>query len=361
MRPICNSLRFSRAAQAAVIILVLSFVSTAIAQGIPPGTGRSGVSSSSANKANLVSLAASGKVAAGATAPPCTPAVHDFLPLVRTGTADADAIIRCFYNTTNSYAFATDVQYLYNPGGTANTISSTLTSMEFPGGLLLSLTGNASTGSCSHSSSTATGAVHAFATATNSNCGTSQNGGTTPSLQQDVQTVTQGGNFGLKGLWPILNARGKGVQLMSVAEPRMGFEVSGLSAQNTSTGATNVNGNFSSETYFQWDARGSSEGAESPGSIFADYRGGWEHVSSDFVKSAGLKSGPNFGLQQLSVGLVVNGFLRVSAQRYFGPEQAFVNSAGKTATVNNFNNWQLVVQLVPSTGKSKKTTGANTN
>jgi hypothetical protein len=271
--------------------------------------------------------------------------------------------INCYYNTTSNLAFATEAQYLYNPGGSANTISGSLASLQFPGGVQLTLAGNANTGSCSSTATnTSSGGTQPTTNSTNSTCGSSASGSSTPSLQQDVQTLTQGGNFALKGLWPIVNVRGKGIQVMSVVAPKMGFEISGLTGQNTATGATDVNSNLSSETYFQIDAIPASDNSESPGSVFLDYRGGLEHVSSTFATSAGLKSGDNFGLQQFSAGLVINGFLRISAQRYFGPEQAYVNSSGSPATVNNFKNWQLAVQIVPSNGKTKsKTSNPNSN
>lgn len=276
----------------------------------------------------------------------------------------SNATINCYYNATSNVAFATEAQYLYNPAGTANTISGNLASLQFRGGVQLTLAGNANTNSCSNAGTNTSngGGTDSTTNSTNSTCGSSTSGASAPSLQQDVQTLTQGGNFALKALWPIVNARGKNMQLMSVLAPKMGFEISGISGQNTATGATNVNGNFSSETYFQLDAIPPKDGGDSPGSIFLDYRAGAEHVTSAFAQSAGLKSGTNFGLQQFSAGLVVSGFLRISAQRYFGPEQAYVSSSGSTVSVNNFKNWQLVIQLVPSNTKTSNTTssvGAN--
>jgi hypothetical protein len=266
------------------------------------------------------------------------------------------ATINCYYNATSNLAFGTEAQYLYNPGASANTVSGNLASLQFPGGVQLTFAGNASTGSCEN---VTTNSINSGTAPSTSTCGSSTGGTSTTSLQQDVQTVTQGGTFALKGLWPIVNKRGKGMQLMSVVAPKMGFDIDGISGQSTATGATDVNENLSSETYFQLDAIPANDGDDSPGSIFVDYRGGWEHVSSEFTKAAGLKSGNSFGLQQISAGLVINGFLRISAQRYFGPEQAYVNSSGSAVTVNNFKNWQLVVQLVPSNVKAKnKGTGA---
>jgi hypothetical protein len=288
----------------------------------------------------------------GASTAQCPQPNHPYLPLSQTGVTNA--MINCYFNTTSNLAFVTEAQYLYNPGQTANTISGNLASLQFPGGVQLTLAGNANTSSCSGASvgSTSSGST-TTTNATSSTCGTMPSGSSTPSLQQDEQTLTQGGPIALKALWPILNLREPFLQVMSVAAPKLGFDVSGLSTQGTATGATDVNGNLSSETYFELDAIPAAAGGESPGAIFADYRVGWEHVSSTFATAAGLTGGNNFTLQQLSGGLVINGFLRISAQRYFGPEQAYVTSSGSTATVNNFKSWQLAIQLVPSNVKTK--------
>jgi hypothetical protein len=344
-------------AQALAFVLVLFSAVTSSAQSVPPGTGRYGTAMS----AQVSAKSATAGLAAAQSTSTCAQPEGWLFPISRPTTTTQQ--INCYYNTTNNLAFATEAQYLYNPGGSANTISGSLASLQFPGGFQLTLAGNANTGSCSSAATnTSSSGAQPVANVTNSTCGSSASGSSTSSLQQDVQTLTQGGNFALKGFWPIVNARGKGMQLMSVVAPKMGFEISGLTGQSTATGATNVNGNLSSETYFQLDAIPASDGGESPGSIFLDYRGGLEHVSSTFATSAGLKSGDSFGLQQFSAGLVINGFLRISAQRYFGPEQAYINSSGGTATVNNFKNWQLAVQIVPSNGKAKsKTSSANSN
>ena len=87
----------------------------------------------------------------------CAQPTQWWLPLSHPGVTNAT--INCYYNATNNVAFATEAQYLYNPSGSANTISGTLASLQFPGGVQLSLAGNASTGSCS-SGTTDTGQIH---------------------------------------------------------------------------------------------------------------------------------------------------------------------------------------------------------
>lgn len=286
----------------------------------------------------------------GKSSSTCTPPNHDLLPLSHADVTNTQ--INCYYSTTNNYAFVNQVHYLYNPGGNANTVSSDLASLQFPFGFQLALEGNANTSSCStgassgSNSSSGTGSVSS-GSGTNSSCGSSSSGSSTPSLSQDVLAITKGGDFALKGSWPILNWRPGPAQFMAYTSPRAGFSINGLAGQNTATNATNVDWFVPFEEYFQLNAIPPKDGGDSPGSIYVDYRGGWEHVSSQFATSAGLKSGSSFGLQQISLGLALNGGISISAQRYFGPEQAYISGSGSTVLVNNFNNWQLSVQMSP--------------
>jgi len=286
----------------------------------------------------------------GTASSTCIPTKSALLPLNLGGVTNAQ--INCFYGTSSNLAFTTQAQYLYNPGSNANTVNADLTSLQFPGGFQLTLAAAAKANSDSGTDTTASSAGAKSPRAIAKPFDNSSSSPTSSSLSQDIQTLTQGGNFAIKGVWPILNLRGKGMQLVSVAAPKLGFDVNGL-GQTTPTGATDVNLNLSSETYAQLDAIPAKDDGESPGSVFFDYRGGWEHVSSQFASNSGLNGENSFALQQLSLGFVINGLIRLGAQRYFGPEQAYVNSSGSTATMNNFGKWQLSIQLNPSKANSK--------
>lgn len=279
---------------------------------------------------------------------------HTWLPLIGPG-ANSDTV-NCWYNSSNFYALLGQVHYTYNPGGSANTVNSDLASLNFIGGVQLTLSGAASTSSCDSSSTGTNTSCNSSSSATtaagslrrrDTTATTNSTASTTPSLQQDVQNLIKGGDFGLRVSWPVYQVQGHGFQLYSVILPKAGFTVNGLSTQNTATNATEVNENISSETYVQMDALAPTDGGESPGSIFIDYRGGRQFVDQSFATAAGLSSS-HFWLQQLSLGVVFNGAIRLSAQRYWGPEQAYVDSSGNAAKVNNWNNWQLGVQITPT-------------
>jgi hypothetical protein len=137
----------------------------------------------------------------------------------------------------------------------------------------------------------------------------------------------------------------------------LGFELSGQNAQNTINTASHVNENFTGEGYFQWDAlpdtSTDANSTESLGSIYVDGRIGWQKLSAGEGANAGLGSTTSYRLGQLALGIVFNGYATVSAQRYWGPEEAYVNASGATVNVNNFNKWQISVQISPKVAAGK--------
>lgn len=267
----------------------------------------------------------------------CDGTTKAFAPL--TGKGIKTETINCYYNSTSDLSFANQVAYQYNPVGSASNVSSDLASLRFPQGFQLVLAGTAKADSCSstqNQSSSCGGAVQAGSPS-----------GNQPSLQQDIQTLTNGGDFALRTNWPLLNYRGGPFQIRSDVNPRVGFEVNGLGGQASAANATNVLPYISNETYLQVDALSASGDGDSPGAVYFDYTWGLQHVSSDFSKSAGLDK-ENFLLQQIAVGVVFAGKINLSGQHYWGPTQAFVDSSGKPAgTVNNFSTWQFRIQITP--------------
>ena len=192
----------------------------------------------------------------GKSSSTCTRPNHDLLPLSHADVTNTQ--INCYYSTTNNYAFVNQVHYLYNPGGDADIVSSDLASLQFPFGFQLALEGNANTSSCStgassgSNSSSGTGSVSS-GSGTNSSCGSSSSGSSTPSLSQDVLAITKGGDFALKGSWPILNWRPGPAQFMAYTSPRAGFSINGLAGRTPtrqmSIGSSPSRNTFSSMPY----------------------------------------------------------------------------------------------------------------
>jgi hypothetical protein len=290
-----------------------------------------------------ITIALSGMTYSSCTGTPgyATYQAHHFFPLNHRGIDETT--INCYYNTSNSLAFLTSASYQYNPAGSANTVSGDLASVQFTGGVQLTLAGTGTTSSCSSTSDTTT--------PTSSSCTSTSNGENSntaaPSLEQDIQSLTQGGDFAIKALWPIYNVRAKRIQYSSIFNPRVGFTINGISATATAANATNVNAYITNENYFQIDGIPAQNGGDSPASLFVDYRWGLEYVGQSFA-TASMLTNNKFLLQQISAGLVIGGSVRISAERYVGPSQVYVDSTGTVASANNFSNWQLRVQFTPS-------------
>jgi len=260
--------------------------------------------------------------------------------------------IYCFYTSNyadRNYSLLNQVKYTYNPAESANFINADLASLLFSGGVQLTLAGNAISSTCNTSTTTAS----TSGTTCGNTSSTTASASNQPSLQQDIESLTQGGNFLLRADWPWLNYMNGPIQAIAMANARIGATVSGL-GQNTPAGASSANEYYSNEAFLQVDALPQHQGdAESAGAVYVDYRVGIDHIPQTFAENAGLQ-GNSFLLQQIDIGLVFSGKLRIAAERYFGPEQIYTTTANQPVKTNNFSTWQLSIQLAPpSTAKSK--------
>ena len=291
----------------------------------------------------------------------CEEPSHWYLPTSKLS-MDESSSVQCFYNSNQFYSVASKVEYVYNPAGSANTVSGNILSGQSDpqlGGFQLALVGNASSSTCTPASSTTpTNAgvrpLDTAGTAASSTCGTagSDDNSNSPSLQQAIQSLEKGGDFGLQGVWPFLDARSTYLQVIGMLTPKAGFTVNGLTDQNTVSNATEANFFIPVETYAQLDLCQCTDATDNKFSFYADYRGGLESTSSAFAQNAKLGH-HNFGMQFLAIGIVINGSVRISGQRYFGPKQAFVDSSGNQVTADNFKGWQMGIQFTPTNLKPK--------
>jgi hypothetical protein len=256
-------------------------------------------------------------------------------------------VTNAYFNADGPLAFVTKIKYNYSESSTIGNLSSDLVAMQFPYvGFQLALGGNITNKpATANASSGATPPPSSTPTAT--------------SVQQAIQELTQGGDFYLKWTLPLVyTPPTNAIQIQAFATSLMGFETSGQNTQNTVNTASRVNENFAGEGYFQWDAlpeiSSNSNSAESLGSIFADARIGWQKISTGEAANAGLGSVKSYRLGQIALGIVFNGYATISAQRYWGPEQAYVGANNTPVTVNNFNKWQISVQITPSVASGKQ-------
>ena len=218
-----------------------------------------------------------------------------------------DYDVQCFWGASGLLAPMTDLQYLYGFGGGANTISADMLSVQMPAptGIQVSL-GTSVTG-----------------------------GGSSSSTVQALQSVEAGGNFYLHAQYPIAVWKNNRFTSATLLDPKLGFSFNGFAGQATVSEATEQYISIPIEGYAEYEGLGNAGGP------WVDAKAGFESVPGPFARGIGLTH-HNFGLYQVSFGFKFVGLVRVGAQRFWGPSQAF--GAGD---VNNFNKWHFVIQLSP--------------
>lgn len=234
--------------------------------------------------------------------------------------------IQCFFGSNSGVEPLSQVQYLYGVGTSPNSISADLVSLYFGLGSQVSF------GSSLTSNSTATSAS------------------TAPGQQAPSQAVAQlqaGGDFYLKGTYPLF-FRSVGNKLtLFVFNPKLGFNFSGFGSQSTITEATEFNWNASVEGYQQIKSLVLPN--QVGGVFYVDARGGLQGVQATFARAVGLGEKTEFPMAQIGVGIAFKGFLRIGLQKFFGPSQLYSTAAGTPATTqNDFKKVHVVLQLAPN-------------
>lgn len=236
--------------------------------------------------------------------------------------------VTCFFGSTGPVAYVNQVQFLYGFGNSSSSVSADIASLQFDGGFQVSL-GSTVTGAAPTSSGQST-----------------QNGQAT--VPQAVQQIENGGDFYLKGVWPLAFAvRRKengdpNLTGLVAFVPRLGFNVPGVSAQTTLTESTEHNWYVPIEMYGQYDAIGGT------GLFYGDVRSGYQYVQPEFAAAAGLGGKSNFLLTQIAGGIQFNGLIRIGFQKFFGPAQLF------NVKQSDFNKVHLVIQFAPNQIKNAK-------
>jgi hypothetical protein len=265
----------------------------------------------------------------------CTTPKSSIMPLIPSH-ADNETVY-CYFNSTGLLSEANQVTYQYNPVGDTNTVGADLLSAVFVPGFQLSLTAIANQNSCVTPAGVTSG--------TNTTC-TQTSSGTGQSPQQAASTLSTGGQFGLRITYPFVDWRNTYFHLQVLGTPRFSANINGIGGQLTPTNSTNFIPFIPAEGYFEWDAIAPPSSTDSRLGLYFDVRSGFEHVPSDYATSVGLSKN-NFGLTQISAGLLVLGSFTVSAQRYYGPSQSFAVMGGTPVTANNFG-WSFQLQLAPA-------------
>jgi hypothetical protein len=240
----------------------------------------------------------------------------------------SDAIVN-FFHVSSSVDIANDVQYLYNAKQSTNQINADLFTGTFPLGFQAVLSGTATAGSSQPATSGADPAQ-------------------TDSVDTAVSKLEQGGDFNLRFPVPLLFHRTDKYGIYALSSPAIGFNVSGLTSQNTITESTEYNVNVPFEIYFQTGSIEKVAGVSSA-MLYADFRPSMELVSSAFATAIGLTSHRYFLLGQANAGIEFSGGVRVGLQYYFGPSQVYQipTTNGSATTKTHLGGIHLVVSFSP--------------
>src|ERR1051326_2169609 len=280
-----------------VLLLFLGVAEIGMAQTLAPGQP---VPSSNHNKPIKFQ---------SATAATCGP--DQFSPVLPLRGRSIDDV-ECFYSTSNMLSPLNQIGFLYGFGQQTKSLSADLVSITFPFGLQTSL-GTSVTSSTPDTS------------------GNAQSGKDSPT--QAIERLKTGGDFYIKGVYPLIYKNTTNFTGTVLAVPKLGFSFSGFGSEATITEATEYNVNTSAEAYAEYRA------IKNLGAFYADLRSGWQWVQADFAQAVGLGDKQNFALSQFAGGLEIRGFMRIGFQRYFGPAQVF------NITNSELSKWHLVLQL----------------
>jgi hypothetical protein len=252
--------------------------------------------------------------------------------LVPTVGCSPDGIID-FFKVSGAISIANTVQYLYNPKQSTNQIGADFLSATFPQGFQVVFSGTATAGSSQPSSTPPTTT-------------------STDSVDTAVSKLQQGGDFNVRFPFPILYHVTSGYGVYMLSSPSIGFNVSGLSAQNTITESTEYNLNLPIEFYAQTASIEQTNGVANA-LLYVDVKPAMELVSPAFATAIGLKSNRYFFLGQAAAGLELYNSVRVGFQYFFGPSQVYQvpTTTGTTTKTSKLSGIHLVISFSPSKGK----------
>jgi hypothetical protein len=231
--------------------------------------------------------------------------------------------VQNFFKVSGSLSIADTVHYLYSPNQSTNQIGADLFTATFPQGFQAILSGTATAGTSQPSS-------------------TSQ--GTTDSVSTAVSKLENGGDFNVRFPYPIYYHTKSSYGVYILTSPSVGFNVNGLTGQNTITQSTEYNLNVPLEFYAQ------TASIEKDGALlYADAKPAMELVSPAFASAIGLKSNRYFFLGQAAAGIEFAKKVRVGFQYFFGPQQVYQvpNGTGTTTKSSKVGGFHLVVSFSP--------------
>jgi hypothetical protein len=234
-----------------------------------------------------------------------------------------------FFKVSGAISIINSVHYLYNPNQSTNQIGADFFTVTFPLGFQSVFSGTATAGSSQPS-------------------GTSITTTSTESVSTAVSKLEQGGDFNVRFPFPILYHVTSKYGVYMLTSPSVGFNVNGLTGQNTVTESTEYNINVPLEFYAQTASIEQTQGS-SDALLYVDLKPAAEVVSPAFATAIGLKSNRYFFLAQAAAGIEFHNSVRVGFQYFFGPSQVYQvpTATGTVTKTGKVGGIHLVVSFSP--------------
>jgi hypothetical protein len=265
------------------------------------------------------------------TQPPClknTDGTYTFTLWFPTAGCSPDGVTD-FFKVSGAISIINSVHYLYNPNQSTNQIGADFFTVTFPLGFQSVFSGTATAGSSQPS-------------------GTSITTTSTESVSTAVSKLEQGGDFNVRFPFPILYHVTSKYGVYMLTSPSVGFNVNGLTGQNTVTESTEYNINVPLEFYAQTASIEQTQGS-SDALLYVDLKPAAEVVSPAFATAIGLKSNRYFFLAQAAAGIEFHNSVRVGFQYFFGPSQVYQvpTATGTVTKTGKVGGIHLVVSFSP--------------
>jgi hypothetical protein len=262
-----------------------------------------------------------------------------WFPLIGPGCTNA-AILN-FFGVNGSTEAASNVKYIYNAQQSASQVNADLVTATFAPGFQAVFAGTTTAGSSQ---------------TTPSSTGTSGTGSstTTDSVATAVSKIEAGGDFNVRFPAPLYYRNTTHGSITSLSSPNVGFNINGLSSQNTITQATEYSFNVPLEVYAQTKSIDSSSNGTASAVLFLDLKPAAEVISSDLARKIGLTGSRGFFIGQAAVGIEFSQSFRISFQYLYGPQQIYqttTSTGSSTTTSSRIGGFHLAVSFSPQKSK----------
>ena len=238
-----------------------------------------------------------------------------------------DPEVDYFFGETDKFNAAEQAQYLYNAQQSASVISADLLTSTFQPGLQIVLAGSVTAGSSSGGTTTTTTTTSSARPRDT----TTTTSSSTDSAATAISKLESGGDFNLRFVLPLLWTSKGSASVTGNLTPNIGFNVNGLSSQNTITDTTQYALNVPVEFYGQLASTAKSS---TPAVVFLDVKPQGEFISKTLATKLGPSVPTAMFLGEASLGIEFVQKIRISGQYVYGNASIFKSASTTTTTTS---------------------------